>query len=350
MTDAHTATVSARANLLGEHTDYNDGFVLPTLLDRSVTVRIERIEGEAAILTSREVDGVRERPPPWRAIHDWSDYAVGCLWVLDEAGFPVPGVRIEISGDIPMGAGISSSAALEVATLKAMRELLGLEIDDRTIAFMGRKAETDFVGVPVGIMDQMVCAIGRAGKALLLDTQDLSSRLIPLPETHAVAVLHSGVSHQLKDGGYRQRLEECRAAARLLNVPSLRAVAADDPRIERLPEPLNRRARHVCSENARVLAGAAALDAGDPVTFGLLMIESHASQRDDYDVSVAAVDRLVESAMRHGATGARLTGGGFGGSIVALVENDQLESWLHSVLRDCPQAHAISPAGAAAGS
>ena len=340
---AATAQAPARANLLGEHTDYNDGFVLPTPLPYVTTVSVGPgaqdgvIEAHAARF--RET---KTRPLDAPAAGDWLDYPLGCVRVLMKGGTPVPGLRLSIDSDIPMGAGISSSAALEVATLRALRQWLGLSLDDMAIAKLGQQAESSYVGMPCGIMDQMVSALGTPGQALFLDTRSLDHRLVGLPGSHRLAVVHSGVTHRLTEGGYRQRRSECEQAAAALGVRSLRELdVADLARVEALPEPLNRRARHVVTENRRVLDGVAALERGDAAAFGRLMVESHRSQQHDYAVSVPEIDALVDSALRHGAVGARLTGGGFGGCIIALIED--MAAWWPVVASENPAAKLIFP-------
>lgn len=336
------ALAPARANLLGEHTDYNDGFVLPTTLGFTTTVAVGRGPNPGRIEAfSANFRETRTRSYGTPKQGDWLDYVAGCVDRLMARGVAVPGLRVAIDSNVPTGSGLSSSAALEVATLRAIRQLLRLDIDDAEIAKIGRAAENDYVGMPCGIMDQMASSLGEPGKALFIDTRTLERRLAPLPKTHDIVVLHSGVSHQLTDGGYAQRLDECRKAAKLLGVAWLRDLTpADLPRIEALPEPLNRRARHQLTENQRVLKALDALNDGDAQSFGELMTGSHVSQRDDYKVSVPAVDRLVDAALKHGAVGARLTGGGFGGCVVALVEKSRVEAWQKATLADCPGAHA----------
>ncbi|HYH22466.1 MAG TPA: galactokinase [Azospirillum sp.] len=339
---AATEKAPARANLLGEHTDYNNGFVLPTPLPYVTTVAVGpgkpgEIEAHAAQFNetlTRRLDAP--------AHGDWLDYVLGCVKVIGQQGVPVEGLRVAIESDVPMGAGISSSAALEVATLRALRRWLELSIDDEMLARLGQRAESGYVGMPCGIMDQMVSSVGRPGTALFLDTLSLDYQHVPLPRSHQFAVVHSGVAHRLTDGGYRQRRSECEAAAAALNVGSLRALDVDDlPAVEALPEPLNRRARHVITENRRVLDGVVALRADDAQTFGKLMVESHRSQRDDYAVSLPEIDALVETALKHGAIGARLTGGGFGGCIIALVPD--AKAWWPAVSADHPDAWLVFP-------
>lgn len=335
----------ARANLLGEHTDYNDGFVLPTPLAYETVAAISRMEGapDGIIEAHAAPFGETKRRSAGDPPHgEWMDYVVGCLWALGEAGHPVPAVRIAISSDVPMGAGISSSAALEVAVLRAARRLLDLRLDDVELARLGQKAENAYVGMQCGIMDQMAASLGQKGKALFLDTRTMAAETVPLPEGFRLAIIHCGKAHQLTAGDYNTRRRECEAACAALGIDSLRDLDIGDlDRLERLGEPLGRRARHVLTENRRVLEGVEALKAGDAESFGHLMDESHRSQRDDYQVSIPEIDALVVSAKRHGAIGARLTGGGFGGSIVALVPSDRYDGWCDAVLADRPDAREI---------
>ncbi|HVG80997.1 MAG TPA: galactokinase [Methylomirabilota bacterium] len=338
------ATAPARANLIGEHTDYNGGYVLPMPLDRATTVTAERTERAGTVLLESRTLGRRaEIGADWARRGDWTDYPTGCLAMLRERGADLPGLSLTIESTVPMGAGVSSSAALEVATLKSVRALLGLAIDNVEIARLAQRAEVEFVGVPCGIMDQTIASLGRQGEALLIDTRDLSLRPVPLPQAYLFAVLHSGIAHKLAESGYGERRRDCEQAARGLGVNSLREIAPGDDRIARLPEPLPRRLRHVLTENARVLAMARAMQAGDIERIGRLMLESHASQRDDFEVSIPEIDALVAGAMRHGAIGARLTGGGFGGSIVALVHAEKLATWSQAMLAEFPRTSLISP-------
>jgi galactokinase len=338
------ATAPARANLIGEHTDYNGGYVLPMPLDCATTVTVERTDRPGTVfLESRTLARNATIEGAWSRRGDWTDYPVGCLAVLRKRGISLPGLALRIESTVPMGAGVSSSAALEVATLKAVRGLLGLELDDVEIALLAQRAESEFVGVPCGIMDQMIASLGRPGEAMLIDTRDLSRRSVSLPRDHVFAVLHSGITHKLSESGYGERRRECGDAAQRLGVGTLREVAAEDHRIARLPEPLPRRVRHVLSENARVLAMVEALADGRIERVGRLMLASHESQRDDFEVSIPEIDALVAAAMRHGAAGARLTGGGFGGSIIALLRRDQVEGWTRAMQAEFPQTSLIAP-------
>jgi len=238
--------------------------------------------------------------------------------VLAPAG--VHGFDARVESDVPVGSGLSSSAALEIATARALRALFHLSLGDVELARMGQQAENDFVGAPVGIMDHMACSLAETTAALFLDTRTLEHQRVALPHGSALIVIDSGVVHQHSSGEYRVRRAECTEAARQLGVDQLRDVD-DVRRVEALPEPLNRRARHVVTENRRVLDAVQAMRAQESARVGRLFIESHASMRDDFEVSVPLIDALVEIAQRvQGVYGARLTGGGFGGSIVALAD------------------------------
>lgn len=334
-----TVRVSApgRVNLLGEHTDYNGGFVFPTPLSYQTCIEAAPAEGlevYAENFKERKGRGLTEAKQG-----DWLDYLAGCVWVLHQHGHAVPGLRAHVQSEVPMTGGLSSSAALEVATLRALRELYQLPLDDVQIALLAQQAEVEYVGVRCGIMDQMASSVGRLGYALFLDTRDLTTRLVPLPQGYRVAVVDSSVPRRLAESGYNTRRSECEQACALLGVQSLRELSpADLPRIHALPEPLNRRARHVVTENQRVLDGVQALEQGNVQRFGELMVASHVSLREDYQVSIPELDLLVEAELRHGAAGARLTGAGFGGSTVALVEEARYEEFKKGVLQDYPRA------------
>jgi len=280
-----SAYAPGRVNLLGEHTDYNDGFVLPMAVARGTTVRL-RSRGDGGRY-ARSPDG--DATPYTRALPA-------------ELG----GFEADVETTLPLGAGLASSASLLVALLRALRP----DADPLEVARIAHHAESEVLGVRCGVMDQVAASVGREGEPLLLDCRTLETTPVALPEGVEVLVLDSGVRHANAEGGYQRRRDECDAACRALGVASLRDVDAppDD-----LPEPLGRRVRHVLTENARVLEAAR-----DPSRLPELMRASHASQRDDYEVSVPEVDALVEAAEAHGALGARLTGGGFGGCVVAL--------------------------------
>ncbi|HXE81072.1 MAG TPA: galactokinase, partial [Vicinamibacterales bacterium] len=319
------ASAPGRVNLIGEHTDYNGGFVLPIAIPQRTWTALARSEGNrvrvwsASITRSRGIESYQlGREAKARR---WYDYVQGCTQALQQQGLALCGFDLAIASTVPLGSGLSSSAALEVAVLRGLRDLFGLEIDDLAVAKIGQQAENEFVGAPVGLMDQMAASLAGEDAALFLDTRTLRFETVPLPAGTSLLVLNSGVAHHHASGDYRTRRAECERAAQLLGVAQLRDIGMDDlARVNALPEPLNRRARHVVTENQRVLDAVAAMKKGDPVRLGALFDASHASQRDDYQVSVPEIDALVEAARAQpGVFGARLTGGGFGGSIVALV-------------------------------
>jgi galactokinase len=315
-----------RVNLIGEHTDYNGGFVLPMAIPQRTWAALARRSDNRARAASANLDGghrVREfEVGREERTRSWIDYVQGVTRAAREAGADVGGYDLVIDSDVPLGSGLSSSAALEVSVLRGLRELFGLSLDDVAIARIGQRAENDFVGAPVGIMDQMAASLADAHTALFLDTRSLVYEQLPLPPGAGLVVINSGVAHSHASGDYRTRRAECERAASALGVPLLRELGVEDlHRVMALPDPLGRRARHVITENQRVLDAVAAIKRADLAAVGALFNASHASQRDDYDVSVPDVDRLVLIAQREpGVYGARLTGGGFGGSIVALTD------------------------------
>jgi galactokinase len=308
-------------NLIGEHTDYNGGYVLPTVLPQQTHSAITTRPDRSVRATSTALPGELQYEIGGEHItHTWIDYVQGVTWALRQSGVPVPGFDISVRSEVPLGKGLSSSASLEVSVLRALRWTLHLTLTDEAVAMLAHKAETDFVGAPVGIMDQMVCSLGCEGQALFLDTFTRKYRQVPIPPELVLGVIDSGIAHEHATGDYRVRRRECEEAARLLGVHLLRELDASDlDRTDRLPDPLNRRARHVITENARVLAAVTAMEANDAATLGKLFFESHASMRDDFEVSVPDIDRLVDIAHHHpDVLGARLTGGGFGGAVVLL--------------------------------
>jgi galactokinase len=309
------AEAPGRVNLLGEHTDYNSGFVLPIAIAQRTRVAMAQAPGETIELHARELGSTVSFALGRVPNEHFATYVYGCLQLAREHGANIGGLQIHVESTVPMGVGLSSSAALEVATLRCLRQLYGLSIDDVEIARLAQRAEIEFAGVNCGIMDQMASSLADTQRALLLDTRSLERRVVDLPNGTAVLVIDSGVARSLASSGYNKRRAECEEACRLLGVGSLRDVTEVD-RLESLPDVLKRRARHVVTENARVLA---AVDCRDPAQFGELMNASHASLRDDYEVSTPELDRLVALLQAQPQVfGARLTGAGFGGACVAL--------------------------------
>ncbi|MEV7598497.1 galactokinase [Kitasatospora sp. NPDC089797] len=318
-----------RVNLIGEHTDYNLGFVLPIALPQTVRVQAARRTDGLLRLWSAQGGGpvtelrVAELAPG--AVPGWAGYPAGVVWALRDAGHPVGGADIRLDSDVPGGAGLSSSAALECAVAAAYDDLYRLGLPAPELALLAQRAENAFVGVPCGIMDQMASMCCRPGAALFLDSRDLATRHVPFDLAGAglaLLVLDTRVKHDLGDGAYAALRAGCEKAAALLGLPALRSLdAAGLPAaLAQLPDDLRPLVRHVVTENARVEAAVAALDAGDLAALGPVLTAGHASLRDDYRVSCPETDLAVEAALAAGAHGARMTGGGFGGSVIALVD------------------------------
>jgi galactokinase len=314
-----------RVNLIGEHTDYNGGYVLPTAIPQRTRVEVAPRDDDLARVASLDMgrpdEIVEYRVGDERPRRGWIDYVQGVTKFLAEAGRRPGGFEAWITSTVPIGSGLSSSAALEVSTMRALRAAFRLELDAVTMAQVGRRAENEFVGAQTGIMDQMAASLADGGSALFLDTRSLDYQKVPLPADADLIVLNSGVAHNHDN----TRRAECERAATMLGVAELRDVPIGElSRVEALPEPLNRRARHVVTEDERVLAAVEAMRHDDVVRLGELFYLSHASMRDDYEVSVPEIDLIVDLARADRAIiGARLTGGGFGGSVVMLARPDQ---------------------------
>jgi galactokinase len=325
----HVYRAPGRVNLIGEHTDYNDGFVMPVAIDRSITAtmtrRGDRLVNARSDGTSPmhfDLDRLAGGPSG-----SWGDYLRGTAAILERRGYRLGGADIALESTVPAGAGLSSSAALEVSVGFGLLDLSGAPIDLTELALACQQAEHEFVGTRCGIMDQFIACHGRAGHALMIDTRSLDTELLPIPDRVGVLLCNSMIRHAHASGEYNRRRADCEAGVRALQaaLPDIRAlrdvgVADLEANRARLDERVFRRCRHVITENARVLRAAEALRSGDLETFGTLMIQSHASMRDDYQISTPEIDALVESALAcDGVFGARLTGGGFGGCVVALV-------------------------------
>ncbi|MEU6738525.1 galactokinase [Streptosporangium sandarakinum] len=326
-----------RVNLIGEHTDYNDGLVLPFAVPWGVTAAVSPREDGVVRLRSLQAaapGGVETVEDPERAA-GWARYAVGVFWALREEGRPVRGADLVIDGDVPQGAGLSSSAALEVAVGTALNDLYGLGMTKMEVAQVAQRAENDFVGMPCGIMDQAASALAEEGRALFLDCRSLGSRNVPFDlAAHGLRLLiiNTGVRHELADGQYARRRRDCEEAARRLGVAALRDVTDLADALGRLSGDERRRTQHVVTENHRVEAVIGLLRAGAVREIGALLNASHLSLRDQFEVSCPELDVAVEAAVRGGARGARMTGGGFGGSAIALVAEDRVQAVQDSVV------------------
>jgi len=310
------ASAPGRVNLLGEHTDYNDGFMLPVATPQFTSVALARSIDDQHHLYSGTLDGnVTFAAQGGSAPQGFGSYIEGCIRLVEALGVAVPPLRFYVTTNLAVGSGLSSSAALEVATLRALRQLLGFALDDVKLAQIAQRAEIDYARVNCGIMDQMASSLCDERNMLFIDARTLEHRLVELPPDTELIVIDSGVPRTLAASKYNERRAECEEASRKLNVQALRDVR-DPAAVETLPEPLRRRARHVVLENARVLEAAQGVS---PERFGELMNASHDSLRDDYEVSIPELDRLVDALRAApGVLGARLTGAGFGGATVAL--------------------------------
>lgn len=337
-----------RVNLIGEHTDYNDGFVLPLAIDRAVWIalrpRSDRHVKAFLIDFNEEVEFNLDMLS--KAATSPLEYMKGVAWALQEGGYLLNGWEGVIGGDVPIGAGLSSSAALELATAKAFNAVSKFVWDEAEMAKMGRKAENQWVGVNTGIMDQMISAAGKANHALLIDCRSLETTPAPFPPNTVVVVLDTSTRRGLVGSAYNERREQCEAAARYFGVSALRDVslAEFEAKQNGLDDTTRRRARHVITENERTIAAKDAMFKEDAVTLGQLMNASHISMRDDFEISTSALNAMVECAQGHSACyGARMTGGGFGGAAVALVDIAQVDDFVATVSKCYQDATQYKP-------
>lgn len=315
-----------RVNLIGEHTDYNDGFVLPCAIGPSTMVAVSKRDDDRVEVIAADFGDAKDhfalQPLLERNIEQpWADYVRGMISALQNEGHALSGAQIAIAGNLPKGAGLSSSASLEVAVGKAMLAVAGHDIDRTRLAQIAQMAECDFVGTKCGIMDQLISAQGKAGHALLIDCRSLKLTDAPIPDDVAIMIVHSGVTRGLVDGHYNERRRQCEAAAAAMSVSALRDADLDMLEAAGLDPVTTARARHVITENRRTLDAADALAKSDLAALGVLMAQSHASMRDDFEITVPAIDDLVahlQTAIGHQG-GARMTGGGFGGACVAIM-------------------------------
>ena len=336
-----------RVNLIGEHTDYNDGFVLPMAIDRAMWIalrpRADRTISAYSLDMRETVEFDLDR---FEKQSGWGEYLKGVAWALIDAGFEVRGWEGVIAGDVPIGAGLSSSAAWELAAARAFASVAGFEWHAPRMALLGQRAENKWVGVNCGIMDQMISAAGKADHALLIDCRSLESQTVPLPPNTVVIVLDTATRRGLVDSAYNERRSQCEAAARFFNVKALRDVSVEqfNARADELDSITRRRARHVVTEDDRTLRAVEAMRRGDAVELGQLMNASHVSLRDDFEVSSHELNVMAEVAQRHsGCYGARMTGAGFGGCAVALVRAEAVRDFVHGVSTDYRAATGRTP-------
>ena len=353
-TTARTFRAPGRVNLIGEHTDYNEGFVMPVAIGFSTFVTISARTDRKLCLSSegfsQDVEFDLDDPNP-TPTGDWSDYPRGVAITLEHAGYRLTGAALRIRGEVPIGAGLSSSAAIEVATCAALLNNSGFSVEPVEMAKLCQRAENEFVGMRCGIMDQFVSSCGQAGKALMLDCRSLDYQLLPLPSRTRLIICNTMVKHSLLGGEYNTRRAECEAGVRHFaqsrpNVRSLRDVTQSDLKLygDDLSEVIFRRCRHVITENARVIIAAKALKRDDLESFGELLNDSHRSLRDDFEVSCPELDLMVELAQQlPGVYGARMTGGGFGGCTVNLVDEENVEEFKRIVSQGYAEATGLVP-------
>ena len=335
-----TTSANGRVNLIGEHTDYNNGFALPTLIPQSIEVSIKPRDDEQIVGISNEFGTLSSKIA---ASNDgtWLDFVRGTIYYIKKLSPTLKGIDVAVSSTIPNGSGLSSSAALAISLLRAFSQLQSLSIIPKEMAKIGQQIEHQFVGTQCGIMDQLVSACGVSGQAIFLDCESLQTKYLPLFPNHTFIVIHSGSNRKLSQGSYNERKEETTLASKILNVPSLRYASLE--RIKLIKDPtIQRRAKHIISENNRVIDATSYLEENDAKQFGKLMNLSHQSMRDDYEISSNELDQVVESANNNGALGARLTGAGFGGCVIVLSENEKAESMTRSILSQCTQAYLMT--------
>jgi len=334
-----TLFTPGRVNLIGEHTDYNGGMALPTAIDLGVTIALSPRKDTNVRIISDKFETSAERSLSDSPQDHWSDYVTGAVIYANKVGLLKGGADIAIETTLPFGAGLSSSAAIIVCVLKIGRELSGQDISDIDIAVLARRVENEFIGMPCGIMDQMAIAIARPGQALALETDSLNFDLVDLPTDYHMAVVHSGQFRQLSEGRYKIRKEECDVIKDFLGRDDICLMSETEyASLSGLPDHIQRRAKHCMTDHLRTVEAVKLMTAKNMQAFGQMMIESHTSQRDDFEISLPPVDRLVDDAIKSGALGARQTGGGFGGCIVACVQRDKLQGWKDDLLSRHPDA------------
>lgn len=337
-----------RVNLIGEHTDYNDGFVLPMAIDRAVWIALRPRTDDHVHLYSLDFaeTAVFDLNHLQHTGDHWCEYVKGVAWALADAGYPLSGWEGVMVGNVPVGAGLSSSAALELATARAFVALAQVPWQAAKMARLSQLAENKWIGVNCGIMDQMISAAGKADHALLIDCRSLETELVPLPAETAVIILDTATRRGLVDSAYNERRMQCETAAAFFGVPALRDVslAEFEAKAHQLDATTRKRARHVISENARTLAAAAAMRENDAAKLGVLMDASHASLRDDFAVTNDALNTIVAiSQQQPGCYGARMTGGGFGGCALALVQTEQAAAFAEAVAGQYQAATGLQP-------
>ena len=353
-TAANIYRAPGRVNLIGEHTDYNDGFVLPAAIEFYCWAAIAPRSDRKLVIHSENFNETIEEPldslSPLAKKH-WANYPLGVAWALRQAGKSLSGANIYLTGDVPLGAGLSSSASVEVAVGFALLKEGARDVDRKELALLCQKAENEFVGAHVGIMDQFISCYGRASHALLLDCRSLEHQFVKLPANLQLVICNTMVKHELASGEYNVRRAECEEGVRILKIvlPEIRALrdvtlSQLEAHSQYLPPKVISRCRHVITENARVNSAVAAFRSGDTKALGPLMLASHGSLRDDYEVSCKELDIMVEIASKQpGLVGARMTGGGFGGCTINLVESAAVNDFRRKVAAEYSSRTGLTP-------
>lgn len=337
---SHHSQAPGRVNLIGDHTDYIDGFVFPAALSLKTSFSFAKNNSNQVTAVSSGVGSETVFELNGSQVEDWGKYLAGVAWAFTEAGHTLSGLDIAIHSNVPTGSGLSSSAAIEVAAARAWRKIDNLDISDVELALLCKKAENDYVGIPCGILDQFACSVPDIGQAVVLDCKSLDYEVVSIPSEWLFVVINSNAQHNHDDSGYETRVKECQAIAEALGLEGLkglRNLQADDA--GKLSDAtLQKRARHLFSENARVELAKTAMQSADAKHFGELMTESHISLRDDYQTSADAPDELMDACISfEGCYGSRITGGGFGGCVVSLINKKDKDAFVKHVLAQFPQ-------------
>lgn len=345
----HVVRAPGRVNIIGEHTDYNDGFVLPMAINRAAWIALRpRTDRQVAIYSTHFEQTITFSLDDFQTEKNgWVEYLRGVAWALTEAGYALTGWDGVLASDVPVGAGLSSSAAVELATARAFAVTSGFVWEPAAMAKLGQIAENKWVGANTGIMDQMISAAGKADHALLIDCRSLETELVHIPNGTVIVVLDTSTRRGLVDSAYNERRASCEAATRFFAAPALRDVTLEqfEDQASQLDPIVRRRARHVITENARTLQAADAMRRGDAAALGKLMDASHVSMRDDFEISSDALNAIVDAARREpGCYGARMTGGGFAGCAVALVDAAEAERFALAVAGTYQNATGLEPA------
>lgn len=337
---SHHVQAPGRVNLIGDHTDYVDGFVFPAALSLHTAFAFSKNNSNSVKAVSSGIGSEASFELNTPSVEGWGKYLAGVAWALSEAGHTLSGLDIAIHSNVPTGSGLSSSAAIEIAAARAWRKIDNLAINDVELALLCKKAENEYVGIPCGILDQFACSVPDIGQAVVLDCKSLNYNVVSIPNNWMFVVINSNTQHNHDDSGYETRVAECIQITEQLGLNSLKGLRnlqeSDIAKVE--GEVLQKRARHLFTENSRVSLAKEAMQSADQKRFGELMTESHISLRDDYQTSAGEPDKLMEACISFdGCYGARITGGGFGGCVVSLINKKDEDAFVKHVLEQFPQ-------------